>query len=258
MKKRILPLVIFSVLILSCKTDKKTPQSIDHQKTDSIPLSATKKIDTYTSLTAPILGIDVSHFQGDVKWNDIKRDGVDYAYIKASEGGTFKDPMFKTNRSLTKKNNIFSGAYHFYVAGNDPIKQAQNFIAAVEKLEPGDLPPVLDLEQGGIKGSINKEAYSKNTLKWLQYVEKELGITPIIYCSPTFGNNYLNSPEFANYKLWLAEYTKHTPIVPNTWTKTGWTFWQRTDLKNIKGINGDVDYDLFNGNAKDFLKLVKQ
>ncbi len=265
MKKIILYFVLLSTFLFSCKADRKTSENTIHPKTDSITAITTKS-DTISSsksinrppLKSPIQGIDISHFQGTINWDEIKENGISYVYIKASEGNTFKDPRFTTNRSLAKKHGVYRGAYHFYETGINPITQAQNFVSAVKQIEIGDLPPVLDLEQGGIKTTITKERYQKNTLHWLHYVEKKLGVTPIIYCSANFGNEYLNNPKFAKYKLWIAEYTQKTLYLPYTWKKTGWTFWQRTDLKKLKGVNGDVDYDLFNGDSKAFYSLVKQ
>lgn len=243
MKKITIQLFIVSLVLFSCATDKNNLCYSENQRLETDP---------------SILGMDISHFQGDIKWDDIKKDGVNFVYIKASEGDDFKDPKFKTNRAAAKSKCIYRGAYHFYETGYDPTKQAQNFIAAVGKLEPGDLPPVLDLEELGIKAPVTKKEYQKNTLLWLQTVEKEWGVTPIIYSNLYFGIKYLDHPDFAKYKLWIAEYTKKTPKVPKTWKSEGWTIWQRTDLKKLEGIKGNVDYDLFHGNAEEFRKLLKK
>ena len=265
MKKILLHFVLLSTFLFSCKTDRKTSENIKLPKQDTVTAIKTKsdtisttKSNNRPTLKSPIQGIDVSHFQGAINWEEIKENGISYVYIKATEGNIFKDPKFDTNRSSAKKHGIYRGAYHFYETGINPIAQAQIFVSVVKILETGDLPPVLDLEQGGIKTTVTKEQYQQNTLQWLHYVEKKLGVTPIIYCSTNFANEYLDTPKLAHYRLWLAEYTQKTLYLPYTWKKTGWTFWQRTDLKKLKGVNGDVDYDLFNGDSKAFYALVKQ
>ncbi|WP_109433856.1 glycoside hydrolase family 25 protein [Aquimarina sp. AU119] len=239
--------IINSILILFffsyTTTNKNTPCNSENERLEKDP---------------SILGMDISHFQNDIDWDDIKEDGVNFVYIKASEGAHFKDPKFKKNHAAAINNCIYRGAYHFYETGTNPEQQAQNFIAAVDKLVSGDLPPVLDLEQGGIKTSVTKETYQKNTLKWLTIVEEKLGVIPIIYCDPSFGDAYLNHPDFAKYKLWVAEYTKKSPKVPETWKNKGWTFWQRTDSEKIEGIKGSVDYDIFQGKTDEFRKLLKK
>ncbi len=255
MKKNIQCILVFSILLFSCKTDKKNID-IEQTKTAKIDHKPKPKIDSI--ITDTILGIDVSHFQGDIDWTDIKNDNVQYAYIKATEGTDFKDPKFSVNWTEAKKNNIYRGAYHFYETGDDPIQQAKNFLETIGQFEAGELPPVLDLEAGGIQTKIDKETYQKYTLQWLQFVAQKLGVTPIIYTNLTFGNEYLNNSQFTKYKLWIAEYTNtnQAPIIPDAWQNKGWIFWQRTDLKKLKGIDGDIDYDLFNGNSNDFSKLI--
>ncbi len=242
MKKLYSITLVLISLLYSCNQDKNDPCYLENQRIEKEPT---------------ILGMDISHHQNEIEWNEIKADGVNFVYIKASQSTHFKDPKFKQNRSAAKSECLYRGAYHFYITGKDPIKQAENFIAAVGILESGDLPPVLDLEELGIKTPVNIETYQKNTLLWLKTVEKKLGIKPIIYSNPSFANTYLNNPDFAKYKLWIAEYTKgKTPKIPNTWKNEGWIIWQRTDREKLDGI-GKVDYDLFQGDAEAFMKLVK-
>ncbi|WP_103867101.1 glycoside hydrolase family 25 protein [Aquimarina sp. I32.4] len=243
MKKLSIATFVISLMILSCKTEKKGVCNLESQKLEK---------------ASSILGVDISHFQNNINWNDIKSDSINFVYIKATEGTDYQDPKFKKNRASAKSNCIYRGLYHFYVTDNDPKGQAQNFINTVKQLEPGDLPPVLDLEKLGLKSAVTKEAYQKNTLLWLQLVEKELGIRPIVYTNLFFANEYLTHSDFASYKLWLAEYTNEDLIIPETWKNNGWTIWQRTDREKIEGIKGDVDYDLFNGDATAFRKLLKK
>ncbi|WP_103071518.1 glycoside hydrolase family 25 protein [Aquimarina sediminis] len=244
MKKLSIAIFATSLLLYSCANDKKnTTCEMENERIEKDSI---------------ILGMDVSHYQGNIIWDDIKKDGVNFVYIKATEGDTFIDPKFEINRADAKKNCVYQGAYHFYVTGNDPTKQALNFTKALGQLDSGSLPPVLDLEEGGIKAPVTKENYQKNTLIWLKTVEKELGVAPIIYTNLYFGIKYLDHPDFAKYKLWVAEYTKKKPKLPETWKNQGWTFWQRTDLKKLSGVKGDIDYDVFKGDAQAFRALLKK
>ncbi|SHJ37479.1 glycoside hydrolase family 25 protein [Aquimarina spongiae] len=247
-------------LMISCKKEQENieVQQPDVEKKEVIKdlcTSEEERIRTEPS----ILGMDISHFQGEIQWNKIKADGVNFVYMKATQGTTFKDPRFEKNHAATKKNCLYRGAYHFYETGKDPKKQAQNFTETVKELIPGDLPPVLDLEELGMQTSVTKEMYETNTLRWLKIVEEKLGVRPIIYSNPTFANAYLKHPEFANYKLWIADYTKGaSPTMPYTWKDKSWTFWQRTDSKKLEGAEGKIDYDLFQGDADSFLKMIKK
>src|SRR5687768_3711582 len=62
----------------------------------------------------PTQGIDVSHHQGVIEWSLLSGQGVDFAYIKASEGGDFVDPAFARNWDGAGRAGIRRGAYHFF------------------------------------------------------------------------------------------------------------------------------------------------
>ncbi|MDN3671111.1 glycoside hydrolase family 25 protein [Echinicola jeungdonensis] len=205
-----------------------------------------------TLLSHPILGIDVSHFQGTIDWQKIKAANIDFAYDKASQGQGYQDPEYSHNRQGAKNVGLIHGAYHFYVAGENPEKQASNYLEAAE-YTPGDMPPVLDLEPGGMKNTVDKKSFQQNVLKWLTLVEEKLKVKPIIYTDPQFGNEYLDLPEFSKYPLWIAEYGVKNPKTPIAWKKNGWLIWQRTDKGKIQGAIGNVDHDLYNP-EKNFFK----
>ena len=96
----------------------------------------------------PAQGIDVSHHQGAIDWPLLPAQGVDFAYIKASEGGDHRDRAFAANWSGARRAGIARGAYHFFTLCRPGADQAANFIAAVPA-EPDALPPAVDLEYMG-------------------------------------------------------------------------------------------------------------
>lgn len=196
-----------------------------------------------------VLGIDVSHFQGDVNWDEIKKAGIIFVYDKATEGETYVDPKYARNRLGAHEYDLLHGSYHFFESDDDPKKQAELFISVIEH-KPGDMPPVLDLEEGGIKGEVSLNELSKNIMTFLKYVEEKLNVKPIIYTNHKFGNKYLTDPEFAKYELWIAEYDVPQPLIPDIWKNQGWLIWQRTERGKIEGSIGDVDHDLLNPSKK--------
>lgn len=246
---------VVSLLLLSCNTQQ------DQNNQDKNNVEPKKKVEIKTEkLThsskdvVSVLGVDVSHFQGDVDWSSIKKDGVLFAYAKATQGSRFIDPKYMSNWKEMKENKVYKGAYHFFEYDDDVTKQVNHFLKTV-KYSKLDLPPVLDLEGGGVNGKVNIESYQKSVLEWLNQVEKILGVKPIIYTNVTFGNTYLNKPEFSNYDLWLAEYTKEKPELPEAWLSKGWLIWQRSEFGKLNGINGNVDHDLFNGDLNHFNQI---
>jgi len=81
----------------------------------------------------PVRGIDVSHHQGKIDWQAVKKQDIQFAYIKSTEGVDYQDPMFKTNWLEAHKAGIIRGAYHFFNFCSSPVKQAENFIRVVQK-----------------------------------------------------------------------------------------------------------------------------
>jgi len=129
----------------------------------------------------------------------------------------------------------------------DGKSQAKNFIEEV-KLEPGDLPPVLDIEQlNGVPAITLK----KEVKEWLDAIELYYGVKPIIYTNVEFYRQYLGS-EFDPYLLWAAHYYEYNqPRI-----KRGWSFWQHSDGGRVNGILSKVDFNVFNGDSTTFMELL--
>ena len=203
-----------------------------------------------------ICGIDVSRYQEKIDWEKVAktRSGKDslaisFAFIKATEGKTLKDPQFIYNWENAKKNNILIGAYHYYKPNINSKLQADNFMATVE-LEKGDFPPVLDIEETGRFGNDNMRQGIKN---WLNIIEKHYGVKPIIYCYVDFYERILKTDDFKDYPFWIAHYYENELRV-----KEKWHFWQHSDKARVDGIQTKVDLNVFNGTFKDLKKLCKQ
>jgi len=198
-----------------------------------------------------VQGIDVSHYQGTVNWAAVKAAGIGFAFAKATDGNTYTDPQFKSNWTGIKAAGMLRGAYHFYESKDDPVTQANNFIAAVGSLAVGDLPPVVDIEVN--KGSFGNTTLAANLQIWLNTVEQALGRTPMIYTGPSFWNQNMNN-SFSRYALWIAQYGVSHPTIPNGWGS--WTFWQNSEGGHVTGVTGSVDTDVFAGSMTDLLAFV--
>lgn len=198
-----------------------------------------------------IHGIDISHHQKNIRWKDVAAIDVNgtkihFAFIKATEGITRQDLHFDRNWKKSKEAGLIRGAYHFYYPTRDATKQAENFINEV-KLEPGDLPPVLDIEVS--KGK-PKDEIVKGVQVWCDIIEKHYGVKPIIYTNPHFYEKYLID-DFDDYPLWVAHYYQEIPRIEHR----DWIFWQHSDCAVIKGIDKPVDLNVFNGDLKDLRSM---
>ena len=200
-------------------------------------------------------GIDISHYQGNVNWKMLEqtRQGqfpIQFIFMKATEGGDYPDKRFVANFDSAKAHGFIRGAYHFYNPKTDPNKQADFFINSVN-LEPGDLPPVLDIE----KKSKDIGKLQADLKLWLRRIENHYGVKPIIYASYKFKTKYLNDSVFNSYPYWIAHY-----YVDSVQYKGDWKFWQHTDVGTLPGIEEQVDLNIFNGGLEglDALRIKKK
>ncbi len=79
----------------------------------------------------PVQGFDVSHHQGDINWKMISPKKYQFVYLKATEGGDYKDDKFQDYWLEAREQGLHVGAYHFYRLCKDGASQAQNFIETV-------------------------------------------------------------------------------------------------------------------------------
>ncbi|MBP2616772.1 glycoside hydrolase family 25 protein [Chryseobacterium jejuense] len=199
-------------------------------------------------------GFDVSHYQNkeDIKWDSLsignKTIPLEFVVMRATMGNKSADKHFDEFWEMAKKHNLIRGAYHFYRADEDPVIQANNFLANV-KLESGDLPPILDIEK------IPKRKTNKKLIEdlkvWCKIVEETYGEKPIIYTYYHYYKDFLKG-EFEGYPLWLANYND----VPTPSPDSQWDFWQFTENGIVHGINTKVDLDIYNGNSWSLKRLT--
>ena len=198
-----------------------------------------------------IYGIDVSRHQGEINWAELKAGVAEsaplsFVYIKATEGSDFTDVRFVENFAKAKENGITRGAYHYFSKHSGGLAQAQMFINSV-KLEKGDLPPVVDVEEH----PKNKKKFLQELKIFISKVEEHYGVKPIIYSYKKYKEKYLTDNFFQKYPLWIAHY-----YVPRLDDGTEWLMWQCSDRGNVSGIDEKVDINVFNGNVEQFKSIL--
>lgn len=199
-----------------------------------------------------IHGIDISRYQENVNWSlvkqmKIKDVQIDFVFVKATEGLNSVDKFYTRNWKKLKEKNIHRGAYLYFLPYCDGEWQAKNFIKNVS-LEKGDLPPVVDVEE--IK-KVPPELLKKRLQDCLNLLEKHYKTKPIIYSYVNFYEDYLGE-DFNDYILWAAHYfNNNKPRI-----QRNWQFWQHSDKGKVNGIEGDVDFNVFNGDSIAFAKML--
>ncbi len=189
---------------------------------------------------AALHGMDVSHHQKVIEWDSVViKESVDFAFVKATEGQDFVDSLFCRNWDALKRLGIRRGAYHFFRAYGCGEEQASLFLSQVEML-PGDLAPVLDLE---CLDGVKPEVMLQEARIWLELIEKQFGLKPIIYSNQNFYETYL-AGQFDDFPLWIARYSTEKPMLT---TGKNWDFWQFSNDGCIDGICKNVDLNVFPG-----------
>ena len=196
-------------------------------------------------------GIDVSKWQGAIDWAKVKASGRVFAIARVSDGLAYKDSYFDANWKAMKEVGLVRGVYQFVRSDEDPVAQANYLISKIGTLEPGDLPPVADVES--VDGQTPAQI-AENLGQWMQTIQNALGVTPMIYTGGYFWNTNVKTDAFTLNPLWVANWTTACPSLPTAWT--GWKFWQYSATGSVPGINGDVDLDRFNGSLEDLQKFA--
>jgi lysozyme len=195
----------------------------------------------------PVHGVDVSKYQGQIDWDQVRGAGVSFAFIKATEGGDRVDSRFQENWEGARRAGIPRGAYHFTYWCRPMADQIAWFIRNVPN-DPDALPPVLDLEWNFDSPTCPRripvaQAQAK-IREFLHAIERHYGKRPIIYADITFHREVLANNEFAQYPFWV----RSVRTVPHErYPGRRWAFWQITATGRIAGINTPVDRNVFAG-----------
>ena len=184
----------------------------------------------------PIHGVDVSHYQGEIDWNVLAAQNIQFAYIKATEGSSHVDEHFRKNYEEARQAGLRVGAYHFFSYDSSGITQAENFIDTVENFD-GMLPPVVDVEFYGNKEKnppAPEEVYPQ-LQAYLDAVEDAYGMRPMIYATNESWELYVQE-QFEDYPLWIRDIWKKPK------NSVDWTLWQYTNRGRLKGFSGEEPY----------------
>ena len=197
-------------------------------------------------------GIDLSHHQGEIDWSKLPSSDISFAYIKATEGGNFIDPHFKKNWQAAKEAGLIVGAYHFFRICKPGAIQADNFLAIVPS-EPGQLPPVIDVEHEGPCNAADVPAdIGQQIIMMAQRVETKAGCKPVIYASATYEANLIATMD-RDQSYWVRSLSW-----PPSFQNRNWLFWQYTATGKLNGIKADVDLNVFRGTRQQLTNYLAQ
>jgi lysozyme len=195
-------------------------------------------------------GLDVSHWQGTINWANVKSLGAKFAYIKATEGTSYRDPNFSTNYLQAYNQGIIRGAYHYGRPDTSGGKAQADFFASHGGAWSRDgltLPGVLDMEwgtasQGGDCYGLSQSGMVSWILAFSDEYHAKTTRWPVIYTSTSWWSLCTgNRGDFSSTNpLFVARYASTVGPMPYNWSYQ--TIWQYADSGTFPG-----DQDRFNG-----------
>ncbi len=212
--------------------------------------------------TSGTQGIDISHWQGSINWSSVKAAGIDFAWMKATEGTSYKDPSFNTNYPAAHAAGVIRGAYHFARPDVSSGATQANYFASNGGAWSADnltLPGVLDIESNPY-GSSCYGLSTSSMRSWIQdfynTYKARTGRDVVIYTSPSWWNSCTGSWSgmASQSPLWVAHWTTGSPTLPGGFGV--YTVWQYTSTGSVSGVSGNVDRNKFNGSQARLLALA--
>lgn len=190
-------------------------------------------------------GIDVSHWQGEIDWEQVAKDDV--SFVMVGTGYPDKpDPKFRYNAKEASKAGIALGVYIYSYATNVAEAEAEaDYVLDLIKDYPISYPVAYDIEDENAHGNLSKEELSAIILAFTEKI-KDAGYHPMLYASDYWFSTKFNLDDLKNLDIWVARYHKlHKYDKP--------AMWQATSQGSIKGIQGRVD---INFQYKDFSNII--
>ena len=192
-------------------------------------------------------GIDVSIHQGNINWDKVKADGIEFAILRCGYGSDFTyqdDGQFKKNAKECERLGIPYGVYLYSYATN--IEKACSEADHVLRVIKGcklDYPVYYDLEDANTTGKCSKDMLGKIAEAFCNRIEKA-GYKVGIYANLYWFNNLLTDARFNQWDKWIAQYNTECTY------KGKYVMWQYTDKGKVNGINGNVDMNYYYGSTE--------
>lgn len=188
-------------------------------------------------------GYDISHYQGNIDWAAFSSDPqCGFVYIKATEANSIVDNTYERNINEARRHGVKVGTYHFFRANNSARDQFAIFKSVFDPHKQ-DLLPMVDVET--MPKGMAKSKFDDCLLEFIQLIEHEYGVKPIIYTGKNFYNKYFFGTRFTtSYKFWIAAYADEQPVLNNN---DDYLIWQYSAKGKAHGVKGYIDRNKFVG-----------
>ena len=184
-----------------------------------------------------IKGIDVSKHQGNIDWNKVKADGIEFAIIRIGYGGSepVKDSKFEENYKNARAVGIKVGAYLYsYANSQSDIDKEKASVKTWLNGRKLDLPFYIDVEDKKTQGDLSVSVLSNLVNNFCEFIEN-LGYWAGIYANKNWLETKLDMNKLNKYTVWVAQWTT------NPTYQGSYAMWQYTSNGSVNGISGRVD-----------------
>ncbi len=225
------------------KDDTAHNEAVDEEDEDDSQYKALWEMEERDNAVS--LGIDVSKWNGEIDWDVVKAEGVDFAIIRcgyrgSSSGWLVEDPYFFQNIQGAKRAGIKVGVYFFTQAIDlvEAVEEASMVITLLGDTKL-DFPIFIDTEgaNGGRADNLDAATRTAVVNAFCQTIQNA-GLEAGVYASRNWYLNRLNIDDLYGYKIWLAEY-RETPLYEGNYD-----LWQYTSSGSVAGIEGRVDLNV--------------
>lgn len=195
----------------------------------------------------PVRGIDISRHNGMANLDAAAASGIEFVFIKASEGASMKDENFNINHQKAGHAGLMRGAYHFFRFDRDGVVQARNLLDVIRGREL-ELGIAIDIEDAGNPIKVDPELIRKRLADMMEYLVLK-GYRPMLYTNRAGYEKYLLN-DFAGLPLWICNFSSR-PF------DAEWQFWQFNHHGKVDGIPTEVDLNVFVGSRADWLEYLR-
>jgi lysozyme len=188
----------------------------------------------------PVRGLDISHHNGAIDWAQVRNAGLQFVWVKATEGGDMVDARFRENVAQARAAGLKVGAYHFFTFCRPGAAQAENFLSML-RASAGVSMVAVDVESvGNCRREVPPQQVRGELERWLALVEAGWGRPAVIYTTPDAAEVFLPGLDRA---LWVRSMSGEPQLK--------WSFWQFRPAGQVPGIEGAVDLDVFKGSLSE-------